>query len=27
VVRYRVTGALDAKTLHTDVTALLTQKT
>jgi peroxiredoxin len=27
VVRYKVTGALDAKTLHTDVTALLTQKT
>jgi len=27
LTRYKVTGALDAKTLHTDVTALLTQKT
>jgi peroxiredoxin len=27
VVRYKVAGALDAKTLHTDVTALLSKKT
>jgi cytochrome oxidase Cu insertion factor (SCO1/SenC/PrrC family) len=26
VIRYRVPGVLDAATLHTDVTALLSQK-